>query len=222
MLEAFPFVPLASSVRIGVAIFSYNGMLNYGVTGDYDTAPDIGVLCDGIEAGMTELVKLAAPARATARPGGPPGGEAKGRSKSAGQSAEEAEPGPDHRAERRVTRHTLPLSIVALVLAGCGGGNGDRATQTQAPATPAERSAVAELKYCFEGAGALTAKPGRPIPEVGQSRCRAGGKGREARARDRLAGHETRRKRLLRDERRCGRERGGQARRKPIGQKEES
>jgi WS/DGAT/MGAT family acyltransferase len=58
MLEAFPFVPLASSVRIGVAIFSYNGMLNYGVTGDFDTAPDIAVLCGGIEAGMTELLKL--------------------------------------------------------------------------------------------------------------------------------------------------------------------
>jgi diacylglycerol O-acyltransferase / wax synthase len=59
MLEAFPFVPLASQVRIGVAIFSYNGMLNYGVTGDYDTAPDIAVLCSGVEAGMTELLKLA-------------------------------------------------------------------------------------------------------------------------------------------------------------------
>ena len=59
MLEAFPFVPLASSVRIGVAIFSYNGMLNYGITGDFDTAPDIAVLGSGIEAGMTELLKLA-------------------------------------------------------------------------------------------------------------------------------------------------------------------
>jgi WS/DGAT/MGAT family acyltransferase len=59
MLEAFPFVPLASSVRVGVAIFSYNGMLNYGVTGDYDTASDIGILCGGIEMGMTELLKLA-------------------------------------------------------------------------------------------------------------------------------------------------------------------
>ena len=51
MLEAFPFVPLASSVRIGVAIFSYNGMLNYGVTGDYDTAPDIAVLCSRSRSG---------------------------------------------------------------------------------------------------------------------------------------------------------------------------
>ncbi|HEX4489899.1 MAG TPA: wax ester/triacylglycerol synthase family O-acyltransferase [Acidimicrobiia bacterium] len=59
MLEAFPFVPLASNVRVGVAIFSYNGMLNYGVTGDLDTAPDIAVLCGGVEAGMTELLKRA-------------------------------------------------------------------------------------------------------------------------------------------------------------------
>ncbi|HYL52434.1 MAG TPA: WS/DGAT domain-containing protein, partial [Acidimicrobiia bacterium] len=59
MLEAFPFVPLASQVRVGVAIFSYNGMLNYGVTGDYDTAADIATLCGGVEAGMTELLKLA-------------------------------------------------------------------------------------------------------------------------------------------------------------------
>ena len=63
MIEAFPFVPLASTVRIGVAIFSYNGMLNYGVTGDYDTAPDIAVLCSGVEAGMTELLKCADVAR---------------------------------------------------------------------------------------------------------------------------------------------------------------
>ena len=55
MLEYFPFVPLAGHVRIGVAIFSYDGGLNFGVTGDYETAPDIGVLCDGIEAGIAEL-----------------------------------------------------------------------------------------------------------------------------------------------------------------------
>jgi diacylglycerol O-acyltransferase len=59
MLKAYPYVPLASTVRIGVAIFSYSGLLTYGVTGDYDTAPDIDVLCRGIEDGMGELVKLA-------------------------------------------------------------------------------------------------------------------------------------------------------------------
>jgi diacylglycerol O-acyltransferase len=56
MLEAFPFVPLGGSVRIGVAIFSYDGNINFGVTGDRDSAPDIGVLCRGIERGMAELM----------------------------------------------------------------------------------------------------------------------------------------------------------------------
>jgi diacylglycerol O-acyltransferase len=59
MLKAYPYVPLASRVRIGVAIFSYSGLLTYGVTGDYDSASDISVLCRGIEDGMSELVKLA-------------------------------------------------------------------------------------------------------------------------------------------------------------------
>jgi hypothetical protein len=49
-----------------VAIFSYDGALNFGVTGDYDTAPDVAVLCDGIEQGMAELVKLSAGPRAPA------------------------------------------------------------------------------------------------------------------------------------------------------------
>jgi len=60
MLHAMPYVPLAGSVRIGVAIFSYAGELSFGVTGDYDTAPDIDVLCHGIEEGMEELLKAAA------------------------------------------------------------------------------------------------------------------------------------------------------------------
>ena len=56
MLECFPYVPLGGHVRVGVAIFSYDGALDFGVTGDYDTAPDIEVLCDGIEAGIEELL----------------------------------------------------------------------------------------------------------------------------------------------------------------------
>ncbi|MGZ4173279.1 MAG: WS/DGAT/MGAT family O-acyltransferase [Solirubrobacteraceae bacterium] len=61
MLEAFPFVPLGGHVRVGVAIFSYDGGINFGVTGDFDTAPDIHVLCDGIERGIAELVSLTPP-----------------------------------------------------------------------------------------------------------------------------------------------------------------
>jgi WS/DGAT/MGAT family acyltransferase len=59
MLRAYPYVPLASQVRVGVAIFSYDGQVTFGITGDYDHAPDIDVLASGIEAGMAELTKLA-------------------------------------------------------------------------------------------------------------------------------------------------------------------
>jgi diacylglycerol O-acyltransferase / wax synthase len=61
MLEAFPFVPLGGHVRIGVAIFSYDGGINFGVTGDSDTAPDIAVLCRGIERGVAELLSPSPP-----------------------------------------------------------------------------------------------------------------------------------------------------------------
>jgi hypothetical protein len=62
MLEAFPYVPLAGNVRVGVAIFSYDGGLSFGVTGDYDTATDLDVLCAGIEDGLEELLGVAATA----------------------------------------------------------------------------------------------------------------------------------------------------------------
>ncbi|HET6793939.1 MAG TPA: wax ester/triacylglycerol synthase family O-acyltransferase [Acidimicrobiales bacterium] len=71
LVECLPYVPLAGSVRVGVAIFSYNGTLAYGVTGDYDAAPDIGVLCRGIEQAMADLVS-----RAGAEPAPAPSGAA--------------------------------------------------------------------------------------------------------------------------------------------------
>jgi diacylglycerol O-acyltransferase / wax synthase len=59
MLEYLPFVPLGPGVRIGVAILSYNGQLRFGVTGDYDTAPDIDVLADGVDAAVKTLLRRA-------------------------------------------------------------------------------------------------------------------------------------------------------------------
>jgi diacylglycerol O-acyltransferase / wax synthase len=56
LLRACPYVPLAAPLRVGVSIFSYDGELTFGVTGDYDTADDIDVLADGIVAGVTELL----------------------------------------------------------------------------------------------------------------------------------------------------------------------
>jgi WS/DGAT/MGAT family acyltransferase len=61
MLESYPFVPVVGSIRIVVAIFSYDGGLFFGVTGDYDGAPDIKILTDGIADGMKDLLALAEP-----------------------------------------------------------------------------------------------------------------------------------------------------------------
>jgi diacylglycerol O-acyltransferase / wax synthase len=56
LLESFPFVPLIGNVRISIAIFSYNGGLYFGVTGDYDSCSDIDVLTKGVERGVAELL----------------------------------------------------------------------------------------------------------------------------------------------------------------------
>jgi WS/DGAT/MGAT family acyltransferase len=61
MLESYPYVPVVGSIRIVVAIFSYDGGLYFGVTGDYDSAPDTDVLTAGIERGMSQLLALVAP-----------------------------------------------------------------------------------------------------------------------------------------------------------------
>jgi diacylglycerol O-acyltransferase / wax synthase len=60
MLEYYPYVPLSHGVRVGTAVLSYNGRLAFGVTGDFDTAPDVGVLAGVIEIGIKELKELAA------------------------------------------------------------------------------------------------------------------------------------------------------------------
>ncbi len=57
MIRAFPYVPLGGQIRLGIAIFSYDGEVNFGITGDYDTTEDIDVLSGGIEDGMTQLLK---------------------------------------------------------------------------------------------------------------------------------------------------------------------
>ncbi len=61
MLEAFPYVPLGGHVRVGVAIYSYDGACTFGATADYDAAADVDVLCEGIEESLAELLRRARP-----------------------------------------------------------------------------------------------------------------------------------------------------------------
>lgn len=67
MLHYYPFVPLSHGVRTGVAILSYNRKIAFGVTGDWDTVPDLDVLTHGIEAGIDELLDSSRRATAAAQ-----------------------------------------------------------------------------------------------------------------------------------------------------------
>jgi diacylglycerol O-acyltransferase len=60
LIELIPYVPIATSLRTGVSIFSYCDKVTFGITGDYDSAPDIGVLARGIENSVSELLTAAA------------------------------------------------------------------------------------------------------------------------------------------------------------------
>jgi diacylglycerol O-acyltransferase len=74
MLASYPFVPVVGSIQIVVAIFSYDGGLYFGVTGDYEGAPDIDVLTAGIERGMDDLLALVQPPKGSRRAVPPPSG----------------------------------------------------------------------------------------------------------------------------------------------------
>jgi diacylglycerol O-acyltransferase len=59
MLEAYPYVPISGTIQVAVAIWSYDGGLHFGVTGDWDAVSDVGVLCAGITDGLRELHQAA-------------------------------------------------------------------------------------------------------------------------------------------------------------------
>jgi len=67
LLESYPYVPVIGNVRISIAIFSYDGGLYFGVTGDYDSSNDIDLLTAGVERAMKELVALVARPRTRPR-----------------------------------------------------------------------------------------------------------------------------------------------------------
>jgi WS/DGAT/MGAT family acyltransferase len=59
LLESFPYVPVIAQARISTAIFSYDGGLYFGVTGDYDSSSDLDILTAGVKRSMAELLALA-------------------------------------------------------------------------------------------------------------------------------------------------------------------
>jgi diacylglycerol O-acyltransferase len=59
MIDLFPMVPLAAKQALGIALMSYNGRLNFGLTGDYDLMPDLDDLAGDLHASLAELAEAA-------------------------------------------------------------------------------------------------------------------------------------------------------------------
>jgi WS/DGAT/MGAT family acyltransferase len=59
-LEAiFPMVPLTSNTVLGIAIMSYDGQLNFGLTADYDQLADVKTLADELRSSIEEIAAAA-------------------------------------------------------------------------------------------------------------------------------------------------------------------
>src|SRR5579875_3386916 len=63
----FPMVPLAKNTALGIAIMSYDGQLNFGLSADYDALGDLDVLAEQLRRSIEELVAAAGPPRGDRR-----------------------------------------------------------------------------------------------------------------------------------------------------------
>jgi diacylglycerol O-acyltransferase / wax synthase len=59
LLDVFPVAFLPRDHALAIAIMSYNGHINFGLLSDYDAVPDIGVIAEGVEASLAELLDRA-------------------------------------------------------------------------------------------------------------------------------------------------------------------
>jgi diacylglycerol O-acyltransferase / wax synthase len=59
MLAAYPVAFLPENHALAIAIMSYNGQMNLGLLGDYDTLPDIDLIGESIAGELATLVSLA-------------------------------------------------------------------------------------------------------------------------------------------------------------------
>ena len=55
MIEYRPFVPISHGLRVGTAVLSYDGALIFGITGDYNAVPEVGVVARETVAGIGDL-----------------------------------------------------------------------------------------------------------------------------------------------------------------------
>jgi hypothetical protein len=77
-------VPLAANQAVCFGIMSYNGGINFGLTADYDSSPDLDTLAEDLQDSVAELLD------ATASPS-PKGGGVRAPSARQGRQQAEAE-----------------------------------------------------------------------------------------------------------------------------------
>jgi diacylglycerol O-acyltransferase len=59
LLEIYPYVPIASTLRLGIALLSYCGVVTCGVTCDFDSTSDVDMFVKGIDQSLHALVQAA-------------------------------------------------------------------------------------------------------------------------------------------------------------------
>jgi hypothetical protein len=72
MIDIFPMVPLAKNQGVCVGIMSYDGKVDFGLIGDYESMPHLDSLAEELEAALADLAATApAPDPDRVEPEGP-------------------------------------------------------------------------------------------------------------------------------------------------------
>ena len=86
LLDIFPVAFLPENHALAIAIMSYNGKIDFGLLGDYDSMGDVILIAEGIEAEIKQLLEAASQAEKAQGGGG-------GRRSGAGRRAKGAAAG---------------------------------------------------------------------------------------------------------------------------------
>ena len=68
LVDLFPIAFLPDNHSLAIAIMSYDGKMDFGLLGDYDSMYDLDVLGEYVEASLAELVTAASSRARTSRP----------------------------------------------------------------------------------------------------------------------------------------------------------
>ncbi len=70
LMDLFPMAPLAANQALGIAVMSYAGQMGFGLIADFDAMPDVGIVAEGLEKSIAELLAEAEAATARAEANG--------------------------------------------------------------------------------------------------------------------------------------------------------